>query len=407
MDKNAHFSLLIAGINWPLETFLQRLVRGLAEAGLDITLATPRPPDEDWLANPRIHWLKAPQWHGSSPSSLGFLAWHGLRAFLAAPNDVKIVAGHIRSQNAARRKLIAWQRCLPYLGRRWDAIYFPWNSGAIEHLPLFDLGMPVVVSCRGSQVNTAPHNPIRTGLQDGLWLTFEKASRVHCVSEHIQKEAFQFGLTSEKTCLIHPAVDTEEFYPIEVYKPADGIYRIISVGTLTWIKGYEYALIAAHLLKEKGVPFKYEILGDGPERQRVLYTIADLGLQEQVHLLGRQPPEVVRQRLQQADVFLLSSLSEGFCNAALEAMACALPVVTTDCGGIREAVTDGMEGYLVPIRNPTALAGALQALWANPQLRKQYGEAGRKRVVADFNLKRQVEQFSTLFTRLASHSQGT
>jgi colanic acid/amylovoran biosynthesis glycosyltransferase len=468
MDKGDTFSLLIAGINWPLETFLQRLVRGLLDAGFEITLATPRPPEDQWLAQPRIHWLHAPRWQGNRLVSLSFLAWHGLRASLTAPQDVKTVAANLRSpkilprgsryehnkgghcersegghcersegghcerseavseltemaspparndnfilddehwrsgvtRKTLRRELVTWHRLLPYLGRRWDAIYFPWNSGAIEHLPFFDLGMPVVISCRGSQVNTAPHNPKRAALQAGLLSTFEKAARVHCVSEHIRQEALRSGLSPEKACVIHPAVDPELFCPLEGTRPADNVYRIISVGALTWQKGYEHALQAAFILKEKNVPFRYEIIGAGPEQQRVLFTINDLGLQEHVHLLGRQPPEVVRQRLQPADVFLLSSLSEGLANTALEAMACALPVVTTDCGGMREAVTDGVEGTVVPTRDPAALAEALLAFWRHPQLRKQCGEAGRKRVIADFHLNSQVGQFSALFADL-------
>ncbi len=125
-------------------------------------------------------------------------------------------------------------------------------------------------------------------------------------------------------------------------------------------------MLAIQQLKAAGVPVQYQIIGDGPERQRILYTIQDLGLQDCTQLLGRQPPTAVRELLQQADAFLLASLSEGIANVVLEAMACGLPVVTTDCGGMREAVTDGVEGFVTPVRDPNAMAQALEKLWRDP-----------------------------------------
>ena len=135
----------------------------------------------------------------------------------------------------------------------------------------------------------------------------------------------------------------------------------------------------------------FQIIGSGPERQRLLYTISDLGSAEQhvqVRVALRSSDQVL-QRLQQADIFLLSSHSEGLSNAALEAMACGVPVVTTDCGGMREAVTDGVEGLVVPVRDADRMADAIMKLADNEGLRQQMGMAGRARVERDFCLNRQ------------------
>src|SRR5690606_25203248 len=107
-------------------------------------------------------------------------------------------------------------------------------------------------------------------------------------------------------------------------------------------------------------------------------------------------------RLQQADVFLLPSLSEGISNAVLEGMACGLPVVTTRVGGMAEAVTDGAEGFLVPARDEMALADALLALWHWPRLRERMGAAGRERVAREFRLSDQADAFVKLFRSVAS-----
>jgi glycosyltransferase involved in cell wall biosynthesis len=134
---------------------------------------------------------------------------------------------------------------------------------------------------------------------------------------------------------------------------------------------------------------------------RLLFTINDLGLTDIVTWGGRLRPDEVVARLQQSDIFLLSSLSEGISNAVLEAMACGLPVVTTNVGGMAEAIADGIEGLLVPPRDPVAMADALAYLWARPEVRRQMGQAGRERVLADFDLDDQITAFEALFRSVA------
>jgi colanic acid/amylovoran biosynthesis glycosyltransferase len=291
---------------------------------------------------------------------------------------------------------------LPYAGRRWDIIYFPWNSAAIAHLPVFDLGTPVVVSCRGAQVSVAPHHPERAELRAGLRDTFARAAAVHCVSEATFREAAAFGLERAKTWVIHPAVDPDVFRPRVTGPARDEVFRVITTGSLIWRKGGEWALSAIRLLRDYGVPVQLVMLGEGPDRQRLLYSRGDLGLEEVVRFPGRLEPAAVLAELQQADVFLLSSLSEGLANSVLEAMACGIPVVTTDCGGMREAVTDGVEGFVTPVRNAEALARAMLRLARDRDLRERMGRAGRARILREFGLARQIGQWLALFRSVLS-----
>ena len=108
----------------------------------------------------------------------------------------------------------------------------------------------------------------------------------------------------------------------------------------------------------------------------------------------------MRDHMQRADVLLHASLSEGLPNVVLEAMACALPVVATDVGGTREAVRDGVEGYLVPPRDPKAAAAALRALWGDLELRERMGAAGRARVEAEFTIERMTDEWVELYERV-------
>ena len=350
--------LLVVGVSWPVETFLACLISGLSEKGFEITLASRKKPDSTWATPRKINWFS-----------------------------------------------LALLKRFPFLVGRYNVIYFPWNSAAIENLEFFEQGIPAVVSCRGAQVNVAPHNPERAALREGLKRIFERANLVHCVSEAIQREAFQYGLQPEKSVIIRPAVDPDFFSPAAspVRKKSDSLL-VISTGALIWRKGYEYALCAIRQLIDQGIPAQYEIIGDGPERQRILYTVQDLGLEENVFLSGWLSPEKVRDRLRDSDIFLLSSLSEGISNAVLEAMSCGLPVITTDCGGMREAI-GGAEGFIVPVRDAGAVAASLKILSQKKELALRMGFAAREKIRQSFQLKAQVDSFSRLFeqTQQAPH----
>ena len=226
--------------------------------------------------------------------------------------------------------------------------------------------------------------------------TFQLASAVHCVSDVTLNEAKKYGLDAEKSRVIRPAIDPDFFTSIDDKNSDTLLLRIISIGSLIWRKGYTDALIAIRRLVDKGISIQYEIIGDGEDYQAILFSIQDMELQDYVTLHGKLSAEEIRDRLQRSDVFLLTSLSEGISNAALEAMSCGLPVVTTESGGMREAVTDGVEGLVVPIMDPDAVANALETLRSDPELRKKMGDAARLRILRDFTLAQQINQFQEL-----------
>ncbi|MGB7492731.1 MAG: glycosyltransferase family 4 protein, partial [Thermoanaerobaculia bacterium] len=204
------------------------------------------------------------------------------------------------------------------------------------------------------------------------------------------------GIRSRKSWVNPPGIDTEEFAPSDHRDEQEGPVRLISVGNLSWVKGQEFLFGALRMLRASEDRFHLRVIGDGPERQRVLYTIRDLGLGDSVDLLGRLDEAQVKDELRRSDIFVLSSLSEGISNAALEAMSCGLPVVSTNVGGMAEAIRDGVEGRLVPPRDPEAMAEALAQLGRDRQLRLQMGAAARDKVVSQFSLERHIAAWREL-----------
>jgi glycosyltransferase involved in cell wall biosynthesis len=287
-------------------------------------------------------------------------------------------------------------------------VHFEWNTAAVIFLPLTRVWRcPAVVSCHGSDLNVRPHIRDAELWRTSLACSLDAADAVHCVSAALAAEVARYGCEPSRTWLIRPAVDPATFRA-GPRRDAD-VLRVVSVSDFRWLKGHEYGLLALRQLLDRGVPARLEVLGGDPhpavgeatDRERVLEAIADLGLGEHVQLRGHVGSDDVRSALEGADVLLHTSLSEGIPTVALEAMACEVPVVVGDCGGVREAVSDGVEGFVVPLRDPGAAADALEAVWRDRPRARAMGAAGRRRVLAEFALDRQLDRFAELYEHVA------
>lgn len=394
--------LLVAGGKWPLETFIARRLQGLAQRGYSVKVASNengKPRSSQTLAG--VEWMPLPVWSGSKARVAFDLAVLLLKGFIRSPRRAWQI---LRMPPRPKMdRLSTMHMFLPFVGEHPDLLHFEWNTAAVWYMPLADLfGCPMIVSCRGSQVNIAPHNPDRNTETSLIPLTFQRARAIHCVSRAIQKEVEAMGADPAKIHVITPAVDPDVFQPAPA-GPAGSGFRIAMTGSVIWSKGYDYALEALRLLRQRGIDASITIMGgmDKGNRQRLLFAIDDLDLKGFVHVKGSLAPAAVIDELRQSSVLLLASLSEGISNAVLEAMSCGLPVVTTACPGMEEAVTDSVEGFLVPLRDPAAMAGALERLARDPELRRQMGKAGRERILRDFPLSQQIDKWTKLYEGVA------
>ena len=397
MAEQKPLEVLVIGYGSSEITFIDRLITGLAQKGVAVTIAASSAGNLPHNRSNTLNWAWVPTKNQHIFGRLAALAW----LVITHPIWKRPVwfSDLVGKASGWREKADIYFRYLPYTGEKWDLIYFPWNSAAIDHLGLFDSGMPIVVSCRGSQVNIRPHLNGQEEFSTLLRTTLKRANAVHCVSLAILEEAALCGVDRDKAVVIHPAVDSDIFYP-SLQKHANKVLRLVTTGSLIWRKGYEYLLMAFSLLREAGVDAELHILGEGYERSRILFSSQDLGVHASVFLHGKLTPNQVCDQLQRSDIFVFASLSEGLPNALLEAMSSGLPVVTSDCGGVREAVTDGVEGFVVPTRSPELMAKALQKLAKDSQLRQNMGACGRERILNDFSLEDQIEKFILLFSSL-------
>jgi len=149
---------------------------------------------------------------------------------------------------------------------------------------------------------------------------------------------------------------------------------------------------------------KIVLVGDGPERSRVETLAREAGLAEHLEILGEL--DDVRGLLSVADAFLLPSAQESFGLAALEAMACGVPVVASRVGGLPEVITDGLTGYLRDPDDHEGMAAAVLDLLDDPSLRQRIAHLARASVVARFDEERVVPMYEALYQRLLAVPAG-
>jgi glycosyltransferase involved in cell wall biosynthesis len=177
---------------------------------------------------------------------------------------------------------------------------------------------------------------------------------------------------------------------------------ILAVGRLRPKKGFATLIRAVHHLRQRDVPVRCAIIGYGPELELLQALIADLDLAQQIDILGPFTHEVLIDWYRRATLFCLpceiqaDGDRDGIPNVMLEAMAMALPVITTPVSGIPEVITHGDNGWLVPPQNPTELAQAITELLAAPARCAALGKQARRTVMSMFDSDRNLAALETL-----------
>lgn len=156
---------------------------------------------------------------------------------------------------------------------------------------------------------------------------------------------------------------------------------------------------------QQQLPSRLVLVGDGPERPRIEALVAELGLVDKVQFLGMQLDVVAA--LQQADVFLLPSSTEGFGLAALEALSCGVPVVASRVGGIPEVVDEGTTGFLCPPRDVAAMTAAVLRLLRDPALHQRMSQQARATVLKEWRQEPRVAQYEAYYRHILGRPPAT
>jgi glycosyltransferase involved in cell wall biosynthesis len=232
---------------------------------------------------------------------------------------------------------------------------------------------------------------------------YRNATRILAVSDGVAEDlARTIGVSRDKLDVIYNPIVDEELDSLAeeaVDHPwfDEEVPVILAAGRLVDQKDYPMLLEAFSLLRRRTAA-RLVILGDGELRQSLRNLAEKLGIDGDVAFLGFVPNPY--RYMRRCSVFALSSRFEGFGNVIVEAMACSVPVVATDCpSGPSEIITDGADGFLVPVGDAGSMANALQRLLENSELRAKIGKEARRRS-RDFSIQAAVSSYEALMASL-------
>ena len=330
----------------PSTTFIERLIIGLSEQDCEILLFGRLKKTIKYKQNVLVKGYK------SGRLQKGFyLLYYSILLFLFKNKDKRKLDLLLKKES--RNGMYDRVKCYPVLWHKPDIFHIQWAKGLSEWAWVKSFGIKLVLSLRGAHIN---YSPIADSQLAAMYKTqFPAVDAFHAVSKAIAKEAEKYGAESEKIKVVYSGLDVSVFNKTQ---PESTIKRttfnVISVGRSHWIKGYNYALDAFKLLKDQNVQFTYTIVGG--VNLELKYQIVELGLENDIIVIDHVPFNEVQRLIKASDLLLLSSSKEGIANVVLEAMVAQKLVLTTNCGGIEEAVVDGVNGFVIPIRNVEAMA---------------------------------------------------
>ena len=275
------------------------------------------------------------------------------------------------------------------------------NAYALMYASLAAIGAPLAVTLHATYLCTLKEQLQMLAYRPLFWAS---ACTVF-VCERQRRHWLARGVFGRRNCVIYNGVDLEHWQPVN----AAPVRRALGFAETDYVIGLSAVLRpeknpaqlidALAQLKQRGLPVRALFIGDGPERRAVEARARALGVADRFVISGFQ--EDVRPFLSACDVVTLTSFTEAFSLAAIEAMALGRPVVHSAVGGAAEMIHSGQEGWLFPVGDTATLVDRLAAA-ADPVVRTRMGENARATVLARFSERTMVERYESLLAELAT-----
>jgi glycosyltransferase involved in cell wall biosynthesis len=238
-------------------------------------------------------------------------------------------------------------------------------------------------------------------------LLLQRRDRVVGVGEAVRQALIaNEGIPAERVSVIYNGIDFSSFAPDAAGRLAIrqelGLgatdLMIVQVARLDYLKDHVTAIRALERVVQSRTDARLVLVGEGPERDAIQEQVNQRNLGPYVRLLGLRAD--VGRLLAAADLFLLTSISEGIPLTVIEAMAAGLPVVSTQVGGLSEMIDHGTSGFLAPAGDAEALARGILSVADNPQLRKQMGRLGQERAFRVFSEELMHTRYVALYQKM-------
>jgi glycosyltransferase involved in cell wall biosynthesis len=255
---------------------------------------------------------------------------------------------------------------------------YPYGFASVVLARLF--GLPVVVSCRGSDINWLAKSFLRGKL---ITWALRKCQKVISVSGALKNEIVKLGVPEENVVVVPNGIEIEKFHRTSKSEARKRLgldpnrSLALCVSRLSFEKGLDVLVESFNHLRRDDVDLI--VVGDGAKEQELKEQAAKLDLNGRVRFVGAKPHDEVPVWINASDLVVLSSRTEGFPNVLLEALACGRPVVASRVGGVPEIITSDQIGRVVDSEDPRGLAEGIRSSLAREWDEERLCEAARSR----------------------------
>jgi N-acetyl-alpha-D-glucosaminyl L-malate synthase BshA len=260
-------------------------------------------------------------------------------------------------------------------------------------------GLKIVTTLHGTDITVLGYD---SSLSEMIRFGIEQSDLVTAVSRDLIRQTKQLLQVEKQIEPVYNFVDKRRYYPREVSQlkkvfAPKGEKVLMHISNFRPVKRVGDVVEVFRLVHER-MPVKLLFIGEGPDLNNARKMLFELGLANDVHFLGRQ--EDVAEVISMADVMLLPSEKESFGLVALEAMACGVPVVATNAGGLPEVVVDGESGFLCEIGDVKKMAERTMLLLQDDELYQRFSRSGIERSCNTFCHDKITSQYEELYYRL-------
>ena len=259
--------------------------------------------------------------------------------------------------------------------------------------------LKIITTLHGTDITLVGSNP---SFREITTFSLRESDAVTAVSRSLQRETLEFFPGCPEPVFVPNFIDTEKYSPHKgpgspCSFSGEGEKMLLHISNFRPVKRVLDVIRVFHRVQEE-LPCRLLMVGDGIERYRASQLVEELGLKEKVTFLGVQ--DDVLPILNEADLFLLTSEKESFGLAILEAMACGLPVVASNAGGIPEVVEEGKTGFLYEVGDVEAMARGCLELLTRSDLYKAFCSRSRERAVENFHQEKIVKLYEEIYLSL-------
>jgi glycosyltransferase involved in cell wall biosynthesis len=281
--------------------------------------------------------------------------------------------------------------------------FFAVPAGWVAWILSYLIGIPYGVYFGGSDIpgaNPSRFKKIYPFITPLLKMIWKRAVFRSVCSDDLRELARKVDPTSEFHTIPN-GVETDRFHPIT--RPESPKVKIIFIGRLIPRKGFHRVVRALPSVKKQAkVPFEVEVVGTGAHRAELDSLAEQLGVSDLIRYVGMVPYDQLEKSYQYADIFVLTSLSEGMPSVILEAMGTGLPIIASNVGGNNEIVHEEENGFLIMGDDIDLLAARITTLVNDASLRKSMGEKSREYAL-QYDWKHIMDRYDKLIT---THGKG-